>query len=343
MKHLLTFLKGLLFGASNLIPGMSGGTMLVITKIYNKLLEAISNLFKKFKSVIIFLLIFALGAVIGVLGGGIFIKKVLLEYAPFPTYCLFAGIILGSIPMLAKPVIAKINKKYIIAFIVGLVLVIGLMMVGILLPKREWSVEYLNEDTSFRIFIFVILFLAGFLGCFMMLIPGVSGVLMLVILDCYGMFMDALANVTNFHMNNYGNVIFVLAPVALGIIAGLFPASKLLNWLFKKFPVGSYFSILGFVIGSLGVIFVNFFYEYGGVEGIFSPLQIVLSVLALPLGFLVSFLLSKHKKNDEEIALENEVEDNNSLVEDSTKEEIVKEESMEEANQEEIEVNEELK
>lgn len=343
MKHLLTFLKGLLFGASNLIPGMSGGTMLVITKIYNKLLEAISNLFKKFKSVIIFLLIFALGAVIGVLGGGIFIKKVLLEYAPFPTYCLFAGIILGSIPMLAKPVIAKINKKYIIAFIVGLVLVIGLMMVGILLPKREWSVEYLNEDTSFRICIFVILFLAGFLGCFMMLIPGVSGVLMLVILDCYGMFMDALANVTNFHMNNYGNVIFVLAPVALGIIAGLFPASKLLNWLFKKFPVGSYFSILGFVIGSLGVIFVNFFYEYGGVEGIFSPLQIVLSVLALPLGFLVSFLLSKHKKNDEEIALENEVEDNNTLVEDSTKEEIVKEESMEEANQEEIEVNEELK
>ena len=343
MKHLLTFLKGLLFGASNLIPGMSGGTMLVITKIYNKLLEAISNLFKKFKSVIIFLLVFALGAVIGVLGGGIFIKKVLLEYAPFPTYCLFAGIILGSIPMLAKPVIAKINKKYIIAFIVGLVLVIGLMMVGILLPKREWSVEYLNEDTSFRICIFVLLFLAGFLGCFMMLIPGVSGVLMLVILDCYGMFMDALANVTNFHMNNYGNVIFVLAPVALGIIAGLFPASKLLNWLFKKFPVGSYFSILGFVIGSLGVIFVNFFYEYGGVEGIFSPLQIVLSVLALPLGFLVSFLLSKHKKNDEEIALENEVEDNNSLVEDSTKEEIVKEESMEETNQEEIEVNEELK
>lgn len=343
MKHLLTFLKGLLFGASNLIPGMSGGTMLVITKIYNKLLEAISNLFKKFKSVIIFLLIFALGAVIGVLGGGIFIKKVLLEYAPFPTYCLFAGIILGSIPMLAKPVIAKINKKYIIAFIVGLVLVIGLMMVGILLPKKEWSVEYLNEDTSFRIFAFVLLFLAGFLGCFMMLIPGVSGVLMLVILDCYGMFMDALANVTNFHMNNYGNVIFVLAPVALGIIAGLFPASKLLNWLFKKFPVGSYFSILGFVIGSLGVIFVNFFYEYGGVEGIFSPLQIVLSVLALPLGFLVSFLLSKHKKNDEEIALENEVEDNNTLVEDSTKEEIVKEESMEETNQEEIEVNEELK
>lgn len=343
MKHLLTFLKGLLFGASNLIPGMSGGTMLVITKIYNKLLEAISNLFKKFKSVIIFLLVFALGAVIGVLGGGIFIKKVLLEYAPFPTYCLFAGIILGSIPMLAKPVIAKINKKYIIAFIVGLVLVIGLMMVGILLPKREWNVEYLNEDTSFRIFAFVILFLAGFLGCFMMLIPGVSGVLMLVILDCYGMFMDALANVTNFHMNNYGNVIFVLAPVALGIIAGLFPASKLLNWLFKKFPVGSYFSILGFVIGSLGVIFVNFFYEYGGVEGIFSPLQIVLSVLALPLGFLVSFLLSKLKKNDEEIALENEVEDNNSLVEDSTKEEVVKEESMEEANQEEIKVNEELK
>ena len=49
MKHILTFLKGVLFGASNLIPGMSGGTMLVITKIYDKLLDSIANIFKKFK------------------------------------------------------------------------------------------------------------------------------------------------------------------------------------------------------------------------------------------------------------------------------------------------------
>ena len=58
MKHLLTLLKGILFGASNLIPGMSGGTMLVITNIYDKLLNAIANIIKKFKSVILFLFIF---------------------------------------------------------------------------------------------------------------------------------------------------------------------------------------------------------------------------------------------------------------------------------------------
>ena len=137
MKHLLTLLKGILFGASNLIPGMSGGTMLVITNIYDKLLNAIANIFKKFKSVILFLFLFAIGAVIGILGGGIFLKRVMLTYLPLATYTFFSGIILGSVPMLAKPIIKKINWKYIVSFILGLVAVIGLMFLGLAFNKDQ--------------------------------------------------------------------------------------------------------------------------------------------------------------------------------------------------------------
>lgn len=296
LENVFVFLKGLLFGASNLIPGMSGGTMLVITNIYDKLLNSIASIFKKFKAVILFLILFAIGAVIGVLGGGIFLKKVCLTYAPFPTYCFFAGIILGSIPFLAKPVIKKTNWKYILAFLGGLALVIGLMFLGIAL--NDGTIQSVS-DASLSFVDYLLLFIAGFIGCFAMLIPGVSGVLMLVVLNYYGLFMDALANITHFSMDNYWNVFLVMVPVAIGIVAGLWPSSKLLSWMFKKFPFGSYFAILGFVIGSIPVIFVNFAQEYASIDGTLSTLQIVLGCVALPVGFILSFFLSKFKKKKE--------------------------------------------
>ena len=296
LENIFYFLKGLLFGASNLIPGMSGGTMLVITNIYDKLLNSIANIIIKFKSVILFLVLFAIGAVIGILGGGILLKKVFLVYLPFPTYCFFAGIILGSIPFLAKPVIKKTNYKYIISFILGLATVIGLMFLGLALTSNKPTSI---SDATLNFKDYLLLFISGFIGCFAMLIPGVSGVLMLVVFNYYGLFMDALANITHFSMDNYTNVFLVMVPVGVGIIAGLWPASKVLSIMFKKFPIGSYFAILGFVIGSIPVIFVNFSKEYGSVDGALTTLQIILGIIALPLGFILSFMLSKLKKNKE--------------------------------------------
>ena len=222
LSNIFTFLKGILFGMSNLIPGMSGGTMLVVTNIYEKLLDALSNLIKKFKSVIIFILIFGIGAVIGVLGGAKLIHLT-LEYAPLPTATLFVGIILGSIPMLAKPVIKKINFKYVIAFIMGALVVIGLMLLGYFVNGNT-ETDLSNINLEFKDY--VLLFISGFIGCFLMLIPGVSGVLMLVVLDYYQTFMEALNSLTHFSMTNYHNVILVILPVGLGILLGVIPASK---------------------------------------------------------------------------------------------------------------------
>jgi putative membrane protein len=310
MKHILTFLKGVLFGASNLIPGMSGGTMLVITKIYDKLLDSIANILKKFKAVIIFLLIFAVGAIIGILGGGIFLKRVMLEYIPLPTYCFFAGIILGSVPMLAKPVIKKINWKYVISFILGALAVIGLMFLGLTFNKDS-SVPIGDVTLEFKDY--ALLFVSGFIGCFAMLIPGVSGVLMLVVFNYYGTFMDAIAHITKFSMAGYHNVILVLLPFGLGIIAGLIPASKLLSWMFKRFPIGSYFAILGFVLASIPVIFVNFFQEYGSNPSTTATLQIILGFISLRIGFVLSYFLSKLKMNNKE---DNEIDGNTIVVEE---------------------------
>lgn len=309
LASIFVFLKGILFGVSNLIPGMSGGTMLVVTNIYEKLLDSISNIFKKFKSVIIFLLIFAIGAVIGVLGGAKLIHFA-LEYAPLPTSTLFVGVILGSIPMLAKPVIKKINFKYIIAFILGALVVIGLMLLGYFVNgNTECNLETINLEFKD----YLLLFISGFIGCFLMLIPGVSGVLMLVVLDYYQTFMEALNSLTHFSMNNYHNVILVLLPVGFGILIGLIPASKLLSFIFKKFPTGSYFAILGFVIASIAVIFFNVEYNK---EGVINTLQIILALVTLPIGFSISFFLSLYKFKKELVNTtykEEVIEDSNNI------------------------------
>ena len=305
ITNILTFLKGLLFGASNLIPGMSGGTMLVITNIYDKLLDSIANIFKKFKNVIIFLLIFGIGALIGILGGAKLIN-ITLKYAPLPTATFFAGIIIGSIPFLAKPVIHKINLKYCFAFLLGVIAVISLMLVGFFL-KGNTTTSIENITLDFKDYL--LLFISGFIGCALMLIPGVSGVLMLVVFNYYGTFMQALDNITHFSMNNYHNVILIILPVGFGILCGIIPASKLLSFIFKKFPIGSYFSILGFVIASIAVIFFNVNYNQ---EGAINTLQIVLACITLPIGFTISFLLSIYKmKMDKKKEENNELEAKN--------------------------------
>ena len=300
LSSIFTFIKGIVFGISNLIPGMSGGTMLVVTNIYEKLLDALSNLIKKFKSVIVFILIFGIGAVIGVLGGAKLIHLT-LEYAPLPTATLFVGVILGSIPMLAKPVIKKINFKYVLAFIMGALVVIGLMLLGYFVNgNTETDLSSINLEFKD----YLLLFISGFIGCFLMLIPGVSGVLMLVVLDYYQTFMNALNSLTHFQMANYHNVILVILPVGLGILLGLIPASKILSFLLKKFNVGSYFAILGFVIASIAVIFFNVEYNK---EGVINTLQIILSLVTLPIGFSISFLLSIYK-NKKELVNNNQLE-----------------------------------
>ena len=97
--------------------------------------------------------------------------------------------------------------------------------------------------------------------------------------------------------------------------------------MFKRFPIGSYFAILGFILASIPVIFVNFFQEYGSMPSATTTLQIVLGFISLPIGFVLSYFLSKLKMNNKE---DNEIEDNP---------EVVEEKEMQQEKVEEIEEN----
>ncbi len=120
------FISGLAFGIANVIPGVSGGTMLVVFGIYDKLTEAISGvkaILKNFS----FLLSFALGAGSGILGFA-FVISWLFENFGVQTNMYFIGLILGSVPLIVRTATEKekIKPLCILPFVLGLALVVGL-------------------------------------------------------------------------------------------------------------------------------------------------------------------------------------------------------------------------
>ncbi len=289
LKQIFIFLKGMLFGFANVIPGVSGGTMAVITKVYDKLLNSINNLFKKFKPSILFLLVYGLGAAIAVVLG----SKVLVSATskiPFPVAMLFAGLIIGTIPFLAKPIIHEIKWQYIIVFILAMGVVIGMLFIGLNVSSNKTELQPVD---------YILLFVCGFLASVAMVTPGISGMMMFQIFGYYQLLMNAISNL----FSNFGQNVLILLPIAAGVIIGIFTACKIMSIILKKFPKGSMFAILGFVIASIFCLFYNA--EFKVTEVRFDGLQIALAIVFLVMGALGSYFLSQIGEKKE-----NEIEEN---------------------------------
>lgn len=139
------FISGLAFGIANIIPGVSGGTMLVVFGIYDKLTEAISGIKSIFKN-IGFLIAFALGAGGGIIGFA-FVITWLFENFGVQTNMFFIGLVLGSVPLIVRTATAseKIKPLCILPFIIGLVAVVGLTMLEGAETAEKYSIELQSE------------------------------------------------------------------------------------------------------------------------------------------------------------------------------------------------------
>ncbi len=282
MKHIILALKGVLFGLSNAIAGVSGGTIAVITGIYDKLIYSINHLFSDTKAALKFLIVFAIGALIGFVGGSKVIN-ICLEYAAIPTSCLFAGFVLGGIPSFGKPLIKKINTKNIIFSIIGILFVVGLLFV----PDNSWK-----SSSDLVFYDYILLFVAGFFGAVAMITPGVSGMMIFMLIGYYKVFNGAIASILDF--SQFTNNLLILLPILLGIIAGIFSASKLIAYLFDKFPTQSNFVVFGFILASVFCILYKTNWEA-------NLLMIIFGILALIIGagltFTIDYIGNKRKEN----------------------------------------------
>ncbi len=253
MKHIALIFKGMLFGIANLIPGVSGGTMAIVTGVYEKLLDSINNLFKKFKASIIFLLLFGLGAVIAVLAGA----KVLewgLKYFKLPISLLFIGLIVGSLPTITKPIKNQTKPIHYLFMVLAFALVIGLLYI----PFPE------VVSGSLQFYDYLLLVVCGFLASIAMVVPGISGMMMFYLFGYYETIMTAISGLIKF--TSFGSSFLILLPVGIGVIIGIFTAAKAIAYLLKKFPIATYSAIIGFVIGSIFAII----YEGGVIDEFIS-------------------------------------------------------------------------
>lgn len=281
---------GILVGIANIIPGVSGGTIIVILGLFDKLMDAISNVFKlkiSFKERLenlCFIMQVLIGAAIGLIAFAKILNYLFVHFE-LQTIALFAGLILLSLPMLKKEEMdgKKIN---ILFFILG-VLTIGI--INYLSPGEEGNIVTYEELIlkSLTPAFIGSLILMGAIGGATMIFPGVSGSMVLLVLGWYHMFKGYVAAVTTFDMKILIPLIFIALGVGLGIIF----SAKLTSFLLKKYKTNTMSFILGLIIMSAIVIFPlkKELYTFG---------NIITSVITFILGGGLIILLEKFKEKE---------------------------------------------
>lgn len=272
-NNVLLVIKGFFVGIANIIPGVSGGTLAITLGIYEELIEAISHFFKKIKSNIKFLIPIGIGAFTAIVIGTRIIEISLEKYT-LPTILFFTGLILGGMPMLFGKIKKNIKPSYALIFLATFALVIGIMF---LKTGNDVVLVDLNAWGYFK------LFLVGVIAAATMIIPGISGSFMLMVMGYYEPIINVINEFTSF--NNLWNNFWILMPFGIGVLLGIIVIAKIIEFLFQKFEVPTYFGIIGFVLASL----IGIFTSAGNL--VFTPTFIIVGIILMALGFVIAYKL----------------------------------------------------
>ena len=236
---------GAIVGVANIIPGVSGGTMAVILKIYDRLIETLS--LKNVKKNLPFIIPLGIGAAVGIVLLSKAIEFLLGNY-PMATNFTFMGLILGSIPMIFQRARGeKMEAKGMVSFLVALVVMV---VIALLKPAESNAVLALTPLNL------LILFGASAISTFAMILPGISGSFVMLVLGVYTTVLTSISGVFTWPIDGVTwHCVGMLIPVGLGCIVGLIFGSKLVDVLIRKQPQATYFAILGLVVGSLLAVF----------------------------------------------------------------------------------------
>ena len=307
MKFLEHIIIGIIIGISNIVPGVSAGTMFVILGIFKKLIDqvglcidevkkmlknitkfkekdggirAVGIMFKNiFNSQKTFLIPIAIGMVFAIY----FIAKLFSILNPeqimYRNY-IFLGLVLGGIPALFKELkkgtdIQNINKRkaniYLFMFIGFLIMLIVYILKINGIGLRKVGYEELSITMALP------LFLVGAVAAASMVIPGISGSMVVLILGYYELMTVSISKL---------NMIFII-PFAIGILVGIMAILKLIKYLLDKHYTRTYSCIVGFVIGSLLMVFPGL---PVGVMGY------VITIICIAIGVMLSYMVEKYSE-----------------------------------------------
>ena len=237
----IVFVKSLAMGAVNAIPGVSGGTIAMITGIFERIINSLKSFditafklllkgkFREFARHTDF--VFIVNVVIGNLVAIISLAKlfeILFRDYPIYIWAYFFGLVFASVFFLGKTV-TQWNWRNILAFIIGTALAI---YISIATPGVE------NDN-------FFYLMLCGAIAICCKILPGTSGAFVLLLMGNYYLIMIDSINHGRFD---------ILAPFILGAVVGIVPFSHALSWLLRKFRNVTIALLTGFILGSLGTL-----------------------------------------------------------------------------------------
>ena len=287
MKNILLVIKGFIMGIANIIPGVSGGTLALTLGIYEDFIGAISHFFRNIKKHVKFLLPIFIGILLSVITMSNVISTCFDQY-PIPTTLFFMGLVIGGIPMLLKRVKNTKEKKQVSSYVIALI-TFSIVMIMAFSEQIFGSGLGNVSFSNMAVFDYVILFFVGLIAAATMIIPGVSGSLVLMLLGYYLPIIGVLKELTKFE--NLGPNLLVAFVFGVGVLVGIVAISKVIEFLLEKFEAKTFFGVIGFILASVIAIPVSVYHEVGTI--VFSVPQGILGVLFLAIGIIVGYKLGE--------------------------------------------------
>ena len=317
-KHIRNFINGMAFGVTQVVPGVSGGTIAIIMGFYDKLIKSINNFRKDKRESLRFLIPLALGAIAGILAAAFLISD-LLDAHSFPTMLFFIGLIVGIIPLIYKKIKQPgkpFKLKEILLILIPIILLVTVATVfrndcdycnGGMNTSEVMRDSYCDCEINagevmsemgvpYMLFIFFI----GMIAAASLVIPGISGSFVLLITGIYPLAVYSVSALRTYlsDVSNTGllfDICKVLIPLGLGIVIGGLLTVRLIERLLEKYHNVVYSVILGLIIGSVYALFRDpvVFQSYRGVE--IAPWVYAVGAVTFLLGCAASFFIGKKR------------------------------------------------
>jgi len=300
-RFLIDGAKGVTLGISAAVPGLSAGTIAVVEKCYDKIINAVTSLRKEFKKSFFILLPFVLGLLLGGVAALIGIQRG-YKAAPFTFTGLFAGLIIGSLPVvleeLHKGNSAKEKIKHIIGFLVCLI-VAGGLGVTTALTETNFNDAVLNRE----IWTFFLVFVAGFVAAGACVVPGISGSMCMMVMGLYYPMLNTFTGSES--ILHTGDTLFKITGLLyaliliIGALAGVVVCSKFMKFMLAKHRNTTFYAIFGLILGSLVSMFINvdIFPKYNGGIALWDY---IVGGSLLVVGAIAIFLFIKYSKKKQE-------------------------------------------
>ncbi|MFH5911767.1 DUF368 domain-containing protein [Staphylococcus aureus] len=271
----INILKGFAMGTSDLVPGVSGGTIALLLGIYNQFIASISGIFsRRFWPSFTFLIPIIIGMLLA-MGSLSNLFNYLLSQHHIPTMFFFGGLIIGIVPYLLK--ISNYKTSFTTKHYMMVIAGIAILIVITLMNNGD---KHAGETLTLTTSLIIKYFIAGMCASSAMLLPGISGSFMLLVFGVYGTVMLAISEVVKLNFTGLP----ILLAVGFGVLAGFIISSKIIQYFLTHHKLMTFALIIGFVVGSLFAVFPGL------------PTNIVMwfvSLVVFIIGFIVSLTLGR--------------------------------------------------